>query len=313
MALQNFSTFFTNVNDSIIDTATQLVPLLFGLAPSIRNKVDPKYLVRISSSTVGGGGGGYQPWTIEATLQEKIKITTTSEWSNVSLFPEANKGYLAEAVAATGWSLANTFSSRRRWVGSSPIIIDMKLRFEAEVNAWSEVTKACAKLQGLTCPTRGLDGLGGSFFLRPPGPNPWNLNWPGEIIFINIGNGWLTFNNVIVNEVTTDFENRMSANGPIGATVNIRLSTYELITKEGLEKAYGANIFGPKILTNTPVNTTNVVTSPNSLAPTVSSASPLASSSIVNTPVNSAGAVATLNASNPFFNSQAAVDQYSVT
>lgn len=262
MAISTFSTFFTNINDSIIDTVTQLIPEIFGLAPSVKNQVHPRYKVTI----VSNGGNRLRPWSIEGVLQEKIVIKVASKWEEIGLFQIGNNELLSLAFNKIGLSLVNTFSSRRRWTGSSPINISMKLKFEAEANTFNEVTKACAKLQGLALPSGGLNALGGKLFLRPPGPNPWGTTDLGEKISIRIGQNWLSFDSVIVEDVTTEFENRMSIDGPIGALVTINLSTYELMTKESLETAYGASIFGNAI-NNIPTNVNNLVVSTEKISP----------------------------------------------
>jgi len=120
----------------------------------------------------------------------------------------------------------------------------MKLKFEAESNAKNEVTDLCTKLLGLTLPSGGKESLGGKIFLTPPGPNPWGSVLVGERISIDIGNKWLYLSNIVVNDVTVEYENRMSAGGPIGALVTIDLSTYELMTKSDIDKAFNASIVG---------------------------------------------------------------------
>ena len=243
MAISTFTTFFTGVNSSILNVASQVVPFLFGLSPTLRNSVDPKYIVKINAT--GGDYAGAGSWGAIGVLQEKINISVASTWSDIGIFKAGSDNeFLSMAAGLGAKSLVNTFSSRRRWAGSSPISISMKLKFEAENNAKNEVTDLCAKLQGLALPSGGTSFLGGQVFLTPPGPNPWGAGLSGERVSIDIGNKWLYFSNVIVDSVETEFENRMSAGGPIGALVTIKLSTYELVTKASLEAAYNASIIG---------------------------------------------------------------------
>lgn len=241
MAITTFTTFFTSVNTSVLGAAAQIVPFLFGLSSTLRNSVDPKYIVKISAT----GGDYIESWGAIGVLQEKINIHVESRWTEIGLFGAGSSNELLNVLTnAGGKSLVNTFSSRRRWAGSSPIGITMKLKFEAENNAKNEVTDVCSRLQGLALPSGGQNLLGGKVFLTPPGPNPWGATLTGERVSIDIGNKWLYFDNVIVESVDTEFENRMSAGGPVGALVTIKLSTYELVTKADITKAYNANIVG---------------------------------------------------------------------
>ena len=64
MAITTYSTFFTNINSYLIDTASQIVPEIFGLLPS-NVSIHPKYKIRIEAT----GGGYRRPWTIFGLLQ----------------------------------------------------------------------------------------------------------------------------------------------------------------------------------------------------------------------------------------------------
>jgi hypothetical protein len=177
-------------------------------------------------------------------LQEKINVSVASEWGEIGFFNWLGNSDVINMIAGLGGkSLVTTYSSRRRWKGSSPVSISMKLKLEAETNAKYEVTDACSRLQGLALPSGGATDIGGGkWFLTPPGPSPISSKLPGETVSINIGSGWLRFSSIIVESVDVVYENRMSAGGPIGAEVTIKLSTYELLTKKSLVEAYNANM-----------------------------------------------------------------------
>jgi hypothetical protein len=151
----------------------------------------------------------------------------------------------------------------------------MKLHFEAVNDVVTEVLQPCVGLQALVLP-RG--GLMNNFFLVPPGPSPFqlptnkegksivNLDHTGDKIDVNIGD-FIKFESIIVENVRISYENRMSDKGPVGAVAEVTFSTYEMLTKEGLEEAYrgvvslnqdvqgttGMPVVAPTAKTSTPV------------------------------------------------------------
>ena len=48
----------------------------------------------------------------------------------------------------------------------------------------------------------------------------------------------MQFDSVIIDNVEIKAENRMAEKGPIGATLNVTFSTYQMLTREKLEGAY---------------------------------------------------------------------------
>jgi hypothetical protein len=243
MGLSTFTTVFNTINTSVLNPISQIIPFIFGLSPTLKNRCDPKYHVTITAT--GGSYGASQPWTIQGVLQEKINVGVSSNWGEIGFFNMLGDNDALNLVAGlAGKSLVTSYSSRRRWKGSSPVTISMKLKLEAEINAKYEVTDACSRLQGLALPSGSgyKDPIGGQWFLTPPGPNPISPGLKGETVDINIGSGWLRFSSIIVESVDVVYENRMSAGGPIGAEVTLKISTYELLTKDALIKAYNANM-----------------------------------------------------------------------
>jgi hypothetical protein len=105
-------------------------------------------------------------------------------------------------------------------------------------------------------------------FLAPPGPSPFSLegtaiyNWlekhqgnkyfraikhvaehlgEGDIISVRVGD-FITFPSVIVKDVNPVFNTRMDTTGkPISAVVTIVIQTYEILTRQAIQKAVFSN------------------------------------------------------------------------
>jgi len=233
------------------NTATAMPPTS-GVPDSALNGVSPQYIVSITAKTgtpvinkilgfIGLAQGATQEFTVYAFLQEKVMLRASSKWDGITDdIPGYNEFIKATDVAAqalAGRSTISTWSTRRKWAGSDPISITMKLKFEAFSDPYREVILPCVCLQGLTLPR---NGVANAMFLIPPGPNPFDLSNKGnaqternENIQLSIGS-FLKFNSIIVKDVSVTFENRMSAKGPIGAEVDMTIETYQMPTREDL-------------------------------------------------------------------------------
>src|SRR5665213_696006 len=233
------------------NTATAMPPTS-GVPDSALNGVSPQYIVAITARLgtpvinkilgfVGLAKGATQEFTVYAFLQEKITLHAASNWEGVTdSIPGAAdfvKATDTAAQALAGRSTISTWSTRRKWAGSEPISISMKLKFEAFSDPYREVILPCVCLQGLTLP-RG--GIGNGIMMIPPGPNPFDLSNKGnpnternENIQLSIGS-FLSFKSVIVRSVDVTFENRMGVKGPIGAEVTVNIETYQMPTREDL-------------------------------------------------------------------------------
>jgi len=241
MALQSFTKTFNLSVGSLIKGIRQVAPINCGLPSSLVDTISNRYVVTINSKSTDSGIKSYN---IYAYLQEKITFTCASNWDSIGLMFGGMTGF-ADTVfqMGTGHSLQSTVASRRKWTGSDPVKISMKLKFEAIDDVDKEVLTPCRALQQLTLPRTGVFGGAESFFLIPPGPSPykWKETDPrGDFISINIGN-FMFFESVIVTNVEVVYDNRMSNVGPIGAHVNIQLETYQILTKEHLENVYSTS------------------------------------------------------------------------
>jgi hypothetical protein len=229
------------------------LPLVCGVPESVLTNISDRYILELYADLGGeflGFGKGGHEMTIYAYLQDKFTMTAGTQWSGIiqdipgaeALIKAADSGF----QAVGGVSLVSTVSTQRKWTGSDPISINFKLKFEAINDVYKEVLLPCRLLQSLTLPRAGL---GNMFFLIPPGPSPYTF-WQkdlkdtterfssrGENIAINIG-GFIGFRSVIVKNVKVTYENRMSAEGPIGAEVELGIETWRMLTREELDKAY---------------------------------------------------------------------------
>lgn len=253
--LLNFSKEYTG--GGILNTIKSFLPIVCGVPQSALNDVNKaKYSVTIRAFPPGEN---VRPSVeINAWLQEKIEFSVASDW----IATQDLLGSIKDAVSSgvqliTGKTLNSTMMTRRKWKGSSPISLNLKLKFEAINDVGEEVLKPCYGLKALVLPSGGGEFAKEQFFLNPPGPNPFYLGnaaaefeipgtnykpfGPGEQISIDIG-GFLKFESVILKNVKVTFENRMSKKGPVGALVDLTIETYEMLTRESLSKCYG--VFG---------------------------------------------------------------------
>lgn len=243
---------------TVLNTVKSLAPMVCGVPQSLLN--DPtktQYIITVTATVPGMS----QPLIVNAWLQEKIDLTVESSW-----VPVVDMAALEQAkifgvpvgdtarLLSGGNSLLSTLMSRRKWLGTSPITMSLKMRFEAFNDVQNEVINPCKNLHSLACPSTGGNIGGESFFLRPPGPNPFSLNsattnaaiggyqpfGPGEKITVNIGR-FLTFDSVIIKSVKVTYESRMTSQGPVGAEADVVIETYEMPTKESLAKFYSSS------------------------------------------------------------------------
>lgn len=246
MAITTFSTNFGNFGQNPN-------PVVCGVPDSVLQGINPQYVITISAIKQNQS----TPYlTINAYLQENFTLIAGSKWTDIAQMfggvtdladtaVQFGTTVLSKAGIGSPRSLISAMSTRRKWSGSDPINIKMKLKLEAVTDAYSEVILPAMRLKQLSLPREG--NLGG-FFLIPPGPSPFNvgkLNLSGDTISLTIGN-FLTFDyttcgGVIVNNVGVTYENRMGVDGPIGATVDLDLSTYQMLSQEAMAKVYGVS------------------------------------------------------------------------
>jgi len=241
--------------DFIQKAINTLLPVVCGVPDTLLNSVHPRYVVTITGDLKSGTAAeknaarSWLGYTVNGYLQDKITINALSTWKGATQdipgWSEIERT-LTGVGNVVGQALLNrttisTWMTRRIWAGSTPISINMKLKFEAFDDPEREVVLPCAVLQGLLFPRGGINGTG----LITPGPNPFDVNPKGEpkserneTISLNIGNGFLKLDTVIVKDVRVTFENRMGDSGPIGAEVELAIESYQMPTREELLAMY---------------------------------------------------------------------------
>jgi len=229
---------------------SSVLPIVCGVPESVFSGVSDRYRVEISAegqSQVTALGNGQSKFRINAYLQDKLSFTAGTQWEGITQdipgFGMALKKLDSAAQGLLGRTAQTTISTQRKWSGSSPIGINLKLKFEAVSKVDQEVITPCQILQSLTLPRGGVGNIAG---LIPPGPNPYTFKQEGafirgENVTINIGN-FIRFNSVIITSVKVTYENRMSVDGPIGAEVDLGIETWRMLTREELQKAYNSGI-----------------------------------------------------------------------
>lgn len=240
-------TTFSKIYNSTSSLIKKFLPTVCGVPESVLSGISDRYILSLyvfPAGALGYSTGGPAKLTIHAYLQDKFVMNSGSSWSGITQdipggIEALTRGLDSVSQLLFNRSIISTLSTHRKWTGSEPISFTFKLKFEAQNDVEKEVLQPCRSLQGLTLPHGGLDN---TFFLIPPGPNPYKYeqtenNTRGESIVINIGN-FLQFRSVIVKNVRVTYENRMSAAGPIGAEVELTIETWRMLTREELDKAY---------------------------------------------------------------------------
>ena len=245
-----------------------ILPVNCGIPDSVLKGISMNYVVIITASlgtslieqfnrSVGGiktGPGGGREFAIFGYIQDKITLNASSTWEGITQGLPGDidadlKAGIKLGAGLLGRTEISTLSTRRKWAGSSPISLSLKLKFEAFKDAYKEVMLPCIALQSLMLPRGGLFNTVG---LIPPGPSPFDFSLKGEQesergenIRIAFGT-YLTFKSVIIKDVKVTMDNRMSATGPIGADVDMTIETYQMLTREDLFKILGDTVEVPK-------------------------------------------------------------------
>jgi len=116
--------------------------------------VPPEYLVRITSFR--------NNCTVVAVLQENIMTRVESRWEPfIPTSMLATGNLLIQAVTGGRRSLITKATSRRLWMGSTPMVLSLNLKFEAVTSPQLEVVEPCRLLQTMALPSEpsGQAGL----------------------------------------------------------------------------------------------------------------------------------------------------------
>lgn len=249
---------------------------VLGLANDGSGQIPEAYKVRITSISLPEVTGA-ESVEVVAVIQENMNMKVESAWEPV--MNVASMAGLANQMVqfATKMSLVTKHSSRRIWRGSSPITLSLPLKFQAYSDPRREVVEPCISLQKMALPSQAKNE--NIPFLAPPGPSPFALSGTestkaprrlnilqrgvvkalalppgvgekdvedflrkGEQISVNIGR-FMTFKSVIVKEAEVVWGNKYSDSGyPVSAEVMLTFETYEMLTKQDLDKVYNVGM-----------------------------------------------------------------------
>lgn len=133
---------FSSAGTNILNDIKGMIPIVCGTPESAFADIPANYKVRIHS--IWRKGRKESEVIINAFLQEKITLKVESRWQSLEQLMEADARYeLADTVAnLIGRSLRSTLTTNRKWAGSSPVQIALKLKFEAVTDVRSEVRKS---------------------------------------------------------------------------------------------------------------------------------------------------------------------------
>ena len=220
--------------------------------------VDSQYRVTIEN----------KDWIVNAWLQDNFEFDVNSDWGALISSPSDMLKGLAKGISDTqalvtkalsGKTLKNVAMTHRKWEGSSPLSINLRLKFRAYDNAKIEVLQACQALQAMVLPSEmGIKLPNNSplpGFLVPPGPGETYISSKFEKNYKLFGNNFSAFSRndnislkmfggkffldmCIVKSASVSFDPKMTKDGPVAAEVNIKLESYEMLTKEKLGKIY---------------------------------------------------------------------------
>ena len=225
------------------------------------SQVDNKYKVVIENGQ----------WVVNAWLQENFRFKVGSQWgsllSTIPFAKEVSGAASSATKALTGYALKNIAMTRRKWEGTDPLSIELKMRFRAYENSQREVVDAVKALQSMTLPSESKPVNIAGFespvpgFVIPPGPNEiymtpgasgvvknlpgfgggsneQRLGGAGDIISIDMFGGSFYLDMVIIKSVEASFDPKMTKDGPVAAEVSVLLESYEVLTKSKLDNAY---------------------------------------------------------------------------
>jgi hypothetical protein len=221
------------------------------------DRLSDAYVIKVRSKAL--------KYTVIAFMQDKIGVRVGSNWE--PFLPLGTVGKVAQDAfqALFKKALVTRFTSRRIWRGTSPIEMNLTFNFQAIDDPYNEVVLPAQVLMQMCLPGEGERFANTIPLLTPPGPSPYKIGGgneevidynrvnanksskdniqsglkylgKGDEIDIKIGN-FMHYKSVIIKDVQPVFDTRMHKSGyPIGAEVNIVFETYEIMTKEALEK-----------------------------------------------------------------------------
>jgi len=252
------------VENTAMGYAKELVLTKLPLA-SLLNSIQKPYRIIVRSGELMKNN--LYEGIVVAKLQDNFSLSIDSKWHNfLEGITSSTVGQLMNQAmqAFSQYSLQMAVTSRRIWISTSPVSITLPMIFATETDPITDVVDQCRRLQLMALPSE--PNAGG--FLVPPGPSPYknlevyvpkvgagdfqikgtgktysidNALTGGDQIDISIGE-FLYFDNVIIKSVNITYDSRMSASPqrgrPIAAKADVNFETYQMMTKESMQKAY---------------------------------------------------------------------------
>ena len=223
-----------------------------GYSGDIGWSVPDNQLVKITSTLETGGT---EIGFIAGILSSPFSMAVDSEWRSFITPPIDILNTVLQALPGQ-LSGVSQFSSRRIWVGSTPLTLNVELSFYAVRDAYTEVLEPCCRLMRMALPSYSL-GRSSGFnvpLLSPPGPDPFSFNLqtnqPGQvapgsdIIQITVA-GMFIFSNVIIKSATPEFGDKYDSQGhPMSAKINLEFQTYQIATKGDISAMVTPNLQG---------------------------------------------------------------------
>lgn len=194
-------------------------------------------------------------------LPETLNVGVSAEWSEP--FAQMGAGALTDAVQMlTNRRLVNQAQTIQVWQGTTPIKFNLRFHFVANSDPDAEVLVPVMNLFRLTVPTK-VNGM-----LKPPGPDLQFAKGVGSAIVDSVGSirsavaggaapqttpgqdlrniidgakgkislfigNFLTFDNVVVENVDAEFDTMFDAFGrPLSAKVDVSFKTFMILTQQ---------------------------------------------------------------------------------
>ena len=219
----------------------------------IINVRPPSYISRDRNTDTHTRTRNIKPVEIRAPIQEEFGMQTEAQWQPLTAAYVINRVGNEAIQAIAQRTTVNRYTSRRVWTGTSPIRFNLNLNFLAVSDPLKEVIYPVMELQRMSLPYAA--GWLGDYFLRPPGPDPFDIGWmnkltkiftgekrnDGDKITVKVGT-FLTISECVVKMIGVKFSKNILRGGfPASAVASIDFETYEIPTKDSLDMDIGKN------------------------------------------------------------------------
>ena len=185
------------------------------------NRLSPirKCWISTKDVTVAGVWG-------EGTSKE-LTANWTSPFEGESIGSKVQVGGGVLQVFTGGETMRNTFNSRQTWEGNRPTTFNLEFKLYALEDPDIEVMQAIRAIETMAAPDVGQHALDGLFGAIP------------DIVCLNIGTR-IMYTDMVIESISQPFDKEMDSMGRfVRATLNLQLSTVQMISKDMLNAGYG--------------------------------------------------------------------------